>query len=67
MCKGVKNNMENMEIEKEIIKALLLYKKDLNSLCSRLQADYNCDKEFEQMEEDRLGLCYIMELVEELK
>ena len=49
------------EIEKEIIKALLLYKEDLNSLCGRLQADYNGDKEFEQMEEDRLGLCYIME------
>ena len=55
------------EIEKEIIKTLLLYKEDLNSLCGRLQADYNGDKEFKQMEEDRLGLCYIMELVEELK
>ena len=50
----------------EIIELLKLYKKDLNSLCARLQADYNGDNEFEQQEQDRLGLCAIMELVDTL-
>lgn len=54
-------------MEKTIIELLKLYKKDLDSLCARLQADYSIGKEFEQREEDRLGLCAIMELVDNLQ
>ena len=44
-----------------------LYYRDLDDLTKRLQEDYAGDKPFKQMEEDRLGLCAVLDHYDELK
>ncbi len=66
-CKEFLTNekdIENIIQMKRIVWALNGYYEDLDSLCARLQEDYNGGKNFQQMEEDRLGLCFILDLVQ---
>lgn len=39
----------------------------LDDLCKRLQDDYNCIKDFEQYEEDRLTVYSVIEILEKTK
>ncbi len=61
------NEMKNYSKLKKLYKAVESYYYDLDSLTKRLQLDYAGDKEFEQMEEDRLALIGILDTFDELK
>lgn len=50
---------------KELDDKFKAYYKDLDSLSKRLQDDYAGDKPFEQLEEDRLALCGILDCIDE--
>lgn len=50
----------------KVYNAVKGYYEDLDSLAARLQDDYGTGKPFEQKEEDRLGLCYILDLMDEM-
>ena len=43
------------------------YYDDLDDLARRLQDDYGNGKEFEQQEQDRLGLCYLLDLFDDME
>lgn len=51
----------------ELYYAFADYYDDLDNLTRRLQDDYNNGKEFEQQEEDRLGLCYLLDLFDNME
>lgn len=51
----------------EFYYAFAAYYDDLDDLAKRLQDDYNDGEEFEQHEEDRLGLCYLLDLFENME
>lgn len=43
------------------------YYDDLDDLARRLQDDYNGGKEFMQQEEDRLGLCFLLDMFDDME
>ena len=55
------------EIKARLYDMVKLYYHDLDDLTKRLQDDYAGDKPFAQMEEDRLGLCAVLDHYDELK
>ena len=55
------------EIKARLYDMVKLYYRDLDDLTKRLQDDYAGDKPFVQMEEDRLGLCAVLDHYDELK
>ena len=55
------------EIKARLYDMVKLYYRDLDDLTKRLQDDYAGDKPFAQMEEDRLGLCAVLDHYDELK
>lgn len=61
--------MENKKIEKilELCNTIELYYNDLDSLAKRLQDNWNEDIEFCQEEQDRLALCMILDLVDNIR
>jgi hypothetical protein len=64
-------NAPRLERRKEnalnnFIKAFESYYEDLDSLCKRLQDDYNGDKDFIQVEEDRVVLASLLDLFDEI-
>lgn len=61
--------MENKKIEKilELYNTIELYYNDLDSLAKRLQDNWNEDIEFCQEEQDRLALCMILDLADNIK
>jgi hypothetical protein len=52
---------------KDFIKAFENYYGDLDSLYKRLQDDYNGDKGFVQVEEDRIVLASLLDLFDEME
>ena len=56
---------ENERLSK-FFNAVKDYYGDFDSLAKRLQDDYGVGKPFEQMEEDRLGLCFVLDLIDEM-
>ena len=52
---------------KDFIKAFVKHYDDLDSLCKRLQDDYNGDKDFVQVEEDRIVLASLLDLFDEME
>lgn len=61
--------MENKKIEKilELCNTIELYYNDLDSLAKRLQDNWNEDIEFCQEEQDRLALCMILDLADNIR
>ena len=55
------------EIKARLYDMVKLYYRDLDDLTKRLQDDYAGDKPFVHMEEDRLGLCTVLNRYDELK
>ena len=55
------------EIKARLYDMVKLYYRDLDDLTKRLQDDYAGDKPFVHMEEDRLGLCAVLDRYDELK
>ena len=55
------------EIKARLYDMVKLYYRDLDDLTKRLQDDYAGDKPFVHMEEDRLGLCAVLDHYDELK
>ena len=55
------------EIKARLYDMVKLYYRDLDDLTKRLQDDYAGDKPFVHMEEDRLGLCAVLNRYDELK
>ena len=55
------------EIKARLFDMVKLYYRDLDDLTKRLQDDYAGDKPFVHMEEDRLGLCAVLNRYDELK
>jgi len=43
------------------------YYEDLDNLAKKLQDDYNGGKEFMQQEEDRLGLCFLLDMFDDVE
>lgn len=43
------------------------YYEDLDNLAKKLQDDYNGGKEFMQQEEDRLGLCFLLDMFDDME
>jgi hypothetical protein len=58
--------MEKITKEKKTLKTLFNYYDILDSLCKRLQDDYNGNKHFVQLEEDRIALSILLETFDEL-
>ena len=52
---------------RRLYKAINDYYNVLDDLARRLQDNYNNGKEFEQVEEDRLAICGILDLFEEIE
>lgn len=70
------NQMENntqqiiIKTKAQIFEVVKSYYKDLDDLAARLQADYAAGedyKPFEQQEQDRLALCFILDFFDDLK
>lgn len=61
--KQLKSKIAKLE---EFYKIVQSYYEDLDSLAKRLQDDYNGEKSFEQEESDRLGICYILDHIDEM-
>lgn len=61
------NDKENEIKYKKFYNVVDKYYSHLNSLCKRLQDDYNGDKEFEQEEEDRLTMCMLLDTFDAVK
>ena len=55
------------EIKARLYDMVKLYYRDLDDLTKRLQDDYAGDKPFVHMEEDRLGLCAVLDRYDKLK
>lgn len=55
------------EIKARLYDMVKLFYRDLDDLTKRLQDDYAGDKPFVHMEEDRLGLCAVLNRYDELK
>lgn len=56
---------ENVKL-KEFYDLVKSYYTDLDSLVKRLQDDYAGDEPFDQLEEDRIGLCLILDTIDDL-
>lgn len=62
--------MENIKIKNKKAKmynVVKSYYKVLDDLAKRLQEDYAGNKPFEQDEEDRLAICFILDYFDDLK
>ena len=51
---------------KKLYDTIKAYYDDLDDLASRLQDNYNDDVPFEQYEEDRLSICGILDIFDEI-
>lgn len=69
--KQYQNEIKQLKVEivklEEFYKIVQFYYEDLDSLAKRLQDDYNGEKPFEQEEQDRLGICYILDHIDEME
>ena len=59
--------IEKATQRQELYYAFADYYDDLDYLTRRLQDDYNNGEEFEQQEQDRLGLCYLLDLFDSME
>lgn len=59
--------LEKAEKMQEFYYAFAAYYEDLDNLARKLQDDYNGDKEFMQQEEDRLGLCFLLDMFDDME
>lgn len=59
--------LEKAEKMQEFYYAFGAYYDDLDDLAKRLQDDYNDGEEFEQHEEDRLGLCFLLDMFDDME
>ena len=65
--KAVLAEKRNTEIKARLFDMVKLYYSNLDDLTKRLQDDYAGDKPFVHMEEDRLGLCAVLDHYDALK
>lgn len=59
--------LEKAEKMQEFYYAFAAYYDDLDDLAKRLQDDYNDGEEFMQQEEDRLGLCFLLDMFDNME
>lgn len=65
-----KNQLKIIKTKAKAFEVVKSYYKDLDDLAARLQADYAVGedyKPFEQQEQDRLALCFILDYFDDLK
>lgn len=65
-----KNEQKIIKTKAKIFEVVKSYYKILDDLAARLQADYaggESHKPFEQYEEDRLAICFILDYFDDLK
>ena len=66
-CKQGAKEIKTLDLKAKLFKVVTDYYDNLDSLAKRLQDDYSGDKPFVQQEEDRLGLCFILDFFDDLK
>jgi len=60
------NEQKTLELQAKLYQAIKDYYPSLDALAKKLQDDYNGDKPFVQQEEDRLGLCFILDYYDDI-
>ena len=60
------NAQKTLELQAKLYHAVKEYYPSLGSLAKKLQDDYSGDKPFVQQEEDRLGLCFLLDYYDDI-
>ena len=61
------NEQKVLKLQAELYRAIKEYYPSLDALAKKLQDDYNGDEPFVQHEEDRLGLCFILDYYDDIE
>ena len=61
------NEQKILELQAQLYRAIKEYYPSLDSLAKKLQDDYNDGVPFVQREEDRLGLCFILDYYDDIE
>ena len=61
------NEQKILELQAKLYRAIKEYYPSLDSLAKKLQDDYNDGVPFVQREEDRLGLCFILDYYDDIE
>lgn len=61
------NKQKTLELQAQLYRAIKEYYPSLDSLAKKLQDDYNDGVPFVQREEDRLGLCFILDYYDDIE
>lgn len=61
------NELKILELQAKLYRAIKEYYPSLDALAKKLQDDYNDGVPFVQKEEDRLGLCFVLDYYDDLE